>query len=120
MKERKWSKFKRLFGWWLANVSTAISRLANATSGGDCRCSVSGRVGHFSRKKKNSRYWRNMERLIDHTFEPIDGEGHCLQAMGREAGFKHGHDVGLVVLTMVAAIGCLLIWLPIRLLALAK
>ena len=97
-----------------------ISRLANALSGGSHKNSVSGRVGAkviFSAHP----FWQLASRVIDHTFEPVDGAEHCFNAYlveaarGNNPKHRRGNDFGLIVLVIFTALACAALWLPFKL-----
>lgn len=94
---------------WIVEVLLAVDRLGNAIAGGESESTVSGRVGYYAARKKN-RYWKALEAIIDHTFLPIDGPYHCLNAMKRDGHFKRGNDIGLAVLCIFVVLACLVIW----------
>ncbi|TNC80681.1 MAG: hypothetical protein C9356_12335 [Oleiphilus sp.] len=96
---------------WARNIMQALSRLLNALVGGDSRATVSARTGYFSKVKRN-RYWRSMETVIDFTFYPLDGPGHCKQSMESDGHYRRGNDFGLTALSILVPVACLLL-LPI-------
>src|SRR5512132_3657047 len=73
--------------YWL-NVLIAIDQLGNAIAGGNPDNTISGRVGFFAsadHASKINSYWKTLERIIDFTFEPLQGPGHCYRAWKGEA-----------------------------------
>lgn len=93
---------------WFLEILLGFDRLFNAVAGGDSRATISGRVGYFS-KVKNSRYWRNLERIINYSFLPIDGPGHCQQAMKKDGHYRRGNDIGMAALSIFVVLGCVVI-----------
>jgi len=62
-------------------VLIGLDQLGNALSGGNPDCTISGRTGFF---QYNARfpmviYWRINAFIVDLTFYPFDGHGHCRQ-----------------------------------------
>lgn len=102
-----------------------IDRLGNALSGGSHMNTVSGRVGSKVLTSAHP-FWRFLERVIDKTFEPIDGEAHCYRAFIWEAEriehieHRRANDAGLVVLSVLSVVSCALLFPIIRVIALFK
>ena len=68
---------------YLFSVLVAVDQLANAMTGGNPDMTISARIGQFSQR---SAYWRNLERLVDWAFLPVEGPNHCWRAMVSEVG----------------------------------
>lgn len=64
---------------YIYNVFVGVDQLANALAGGNPDGTVSARCGYNS-KHRGGRYWPTLEAIIDYTFLPLDGPGHCWQA----------------------------------------
>ncbi len=102
-----------------------IDRLGNALSGGSHLNTVSGRVGSKVITSAHP-FWQFIEKVIDKTFEPVDGEEHCYRAALFEAdheNFKEhrrGNDVGLAVLSVLSVVSCALLFPIIRIIGLFK
>lgn len=96
-----------------------VDCIGNALCGGNYNNTVSGRVGYFANVKAN-RYWLTIEWIIDLAFRPIEGKGHCYQALlfdSRKKNFlthRRSSDVALAVLSIGTPVVCLVI-LPITL-----
>ncbi len=84
-----------------------IDRLGNALCGGNPRTTVSGRTGCFAGNKPNP-YWKLLEKIIDFTFLPIDGPGHCRAAWIFENNFIHRESshYALGALSLVVVFAC--------------
>lgn len=92
----------------------AIDQLGNTLAGGDPDITISARVGFFANYSENRSYyyyWKFLERVIDFTFYPLDGSGHCLQALkaDNEQGHTHGSDIMRALLGLIAVTACLFI-----------
>jgi hypothetical protein len=72
----------------------SIDQLYNTICGGDPDITISARVGYFSnhmlwkakRRKLIKNYWKITEKLIDWTYEPVDGPNHCENAYKQTQG----------------------------------
>lgn len=63
---------------WPYAVLIAIDQLGNTLAGGHPDSTISARIGYFSENVCSVKvYWKNLERIIDFTFFPIDGPKHC-------------------------------------------
>lgn len=90
-----------------------IDRLGNAICAGHYKLTVSGRVGYFAMTKGN-RYWLILQKIIDNTFYPYHGKGHCLQVFKWEGSkekreYRRGNDIALALLSVFVFIACLLL-----------
>lgn len=67
---------------WLMNVLIAGDQLGNALAKGNPDNTISARIGYFNYAVDSfdSKYWRILEKIVNFTFKPIDGEDHCFQA----------------------------------------
>lgn len=102
-------------------VLLEIDRFFNALSGGYYKATISARVGYYSKTKKNP-FWKFLEWVIDETFRPIDGRDHCQNALEWEGvnHYRRSSDVALAFLSIFVVIGCLIIAIPIYLIALFR
>ena len=107
--------------YWL-NVLIAIDQLGNALAGGNPDNTISARVGFFAsrfHKSKIKAYWKGLERIIDFTFEPLQGPGHCFHAWESEQDETDSEVtyVTRILLGVFVAVGCFFIsialWLAI-------
>jgi hypothetical protein len=99
---------------WINNVFFALDRLMNAICGGSGLNTISARVGyHISDADKwHSKYWNGLAWIIDFTFKPVDGAGHCLMAYNHESRFfvaNDGNDAVRALLGIVIAFSCLIL-----------
>jgi len=102
------------------NLLVAIDQLGNTIADGNPDNTISARVGYFASDEHKSRlkaYWKMLERIIDFTFEPIQGPGHCHNAWLAEADETdtQGTYIARIVLGIFVALGCIVISIFIRL-----
>ena len=102
------------------NVLLAIDQLGNAITDGNPDDSISARVGYFASDKHPSRlktYWKTLERIIDFTFEPVEGPGHCYNAwLGEmDESDDQGSYPARIILCIFVAAGCIVSGAVIRL-----
>lgn len=100
------------------NVLIAVDKLGNTLSGGNHNSTISARVGYFSENPKNSivgrLYWKGLEKIIDFSFKPMDGDNHCHQAYVKEGGnlfIDTGNDwmrFGLSFIIVGSCLGCVI------------
>ncbi len=83
-------------------LGIALDQLGMALCGGDEDCTISATTGHYS-KEDGTKYWVILETIIDFTFYPVDGIGHCLQAYHKDPNedYKEGFKVPLFIITFV-------------------
>ncbi|PPD36750.1 MAG: hypothetical protein CTY18_02910 [Methylomonas sp.] len=107
---------------WVFQMLIALDRLSNAFAFGNSKSTVSARVGYNALKVRVhkhrhywARYWLAMETLIDFTFYPLDGPGHCLNALEDDCEHKHelGFDFVRILLTLVIVPACVVL-IPIN------
>jgi uncharacterized membrane protein len=105
---------------WLVNTFKAQDRFLNALCGGHADNTISARVGYHitAGGHWHSPFWRGLALMIDSTFKPIDGDGHCEQAYAQEKNYFYSHsgnDVARAILGVIVFLSCLLLWPIIRL-----
>jgi hypothetical protein len=76
---------------YISNLFLSIDQLGNAIAGGNPDNTISARVGYYNHhyyhnKKAVPWYWRLFEKIIDTTFFPVDGKGHCHEAYHNDPG----------------------------------
>lgn len=96
---------------WGRNVLTSIDCLGNALSGGRWDITISARVGWLAyiRKTKLGKF---LKVVVDFTFYPIDGYGHCYWAY---VGMKdrqptEGRVSARIALAIITTAGCIIIY----------
>jgi len=97
------------------SVLIAIDQLGNAIAGGNPDCTISGRIGYYHSISVVPYlwYWSVLAFIVDITFYPFDGKGHCRQAYEKEQlnefyelnSFKL---LALFVLTLIVLGSCLI------------
>lgn len=58
----------------LKQVFISLDQTANALSGGNADSTISACAYKY---RAESRFWKILEKVLDFTFEPLDGKGHC-------------------------------------------
>ena len=101
---------------YLGRILQALSQLGNALSGGNPDISISARIGQ---KNKSTRYWRFATWVVDTVFEPWDGKEHCRKAYNRDKLEDYGETYigkgpvfGLIVLTGIYVLACVVLSIP--------
>ncbi|WP_323846830.1 hypothetical protein [Microbulbifer magnicolonia] len=106
---------------WMRGVLIAIDQLGNAIAGGNPDSTISARTGYFSRVEETPfrPWWLTMEKVIDFTFEPIEGPDHCYRSF-RNDNEEHweGSDLMRGLLGVIIILTCLPLSLLTRLYAL--
>ena len=87
---------------YLKTVGIALDQFGMAVCGGNEDCTISATTGHYQRLKF-SWFWEMMRWIIDTTFYPVDGIGHCEQARKKDnkEDFKEGFKPILFIVTLV-------------------
>jgi hypothetical protein len=101
----------------LGIILNAISCLINAFIGGGKFVSISARIGYNYLNNKNI-FWSACKWLVDFTFYPLDGKGHCVNAYLNnpnshyrvDQGFKFGLYVMSLILYMVCVPLSIIFW----------
>ncbi len=102
---------------WPVAILIAIDQFGNAIARGYPDATISARVGYFSEYANHARtYWQALEKIIDIAFKPVDGEGHCKQAMLADVNkrYRHGSDIGRAILGVFIIIICPIIAIVLR------
>lgn len=113
---------------YLKNFFVSIDQLGNAIAGGNPDNTISSRVGFYNHFKYNPNtvpiQWKVLEKIINTTFWPIDGEDHCKEAFRNDAGESFNNQPNNIVLSLLATIiiipSCLLIAALLYLLLLVR
>ena len=106
---------------YLKSILIAIDQLGNAIAGGNPDCTISGRIGHF---QQNARFpmvifWRINAFIVDLTFYPFDGHGHCKQAYLSEKDeefYATDNAIALFALATITLGSCSILLAPFWLL----
>ena len=96
------------------NMLVSFDQFGNALCGGNPDNTISARVGYFSSITTNYKryYWKTMEKVINFTFWPVDGLGHCWQAYQADRNETYndsGSDVFRIMLSVAIAVPCVVI-----------
>lgn len=100
---------------YVKEILVAIDQLGNAIAGGSSQCTISGRTGYYAINAYASIlwYWIALQFIIDFTFYPWDGKGHCFQAYEKEESkfkeVKHAVPLVLFLLSLITICSCLII-----------
>lgn len=125
------------------NLMIAVDVLGNALTGGSRWHTISARTGYHAFAKGASRgmrrmLWKLLARVIDWSFKPVQGKGHCRKAWRREAcivstardrpageggRFQGGNAVGTILIAIpivgfcpvIYAVNRVLSWFGVRL-----
>jgi hypothetical protein len=101
---------------YVKNILVAIDQVGNALAGGNPDNTISGRTGYFAEHGQNYSlwFWILMESIIDTTFFPFDGPGHCAQAyeLEKDEEFYLTRKIALVVFAIIAVISCMVLIVP--------
>ena len=89
---------------WLRNIFIGADQGLNAVFRGNPDSTISARTGYMSLHNR-SKTWSRQEKIIDWTFKPIDGKGHCSQAYDADSrevfyGLKTAWGSQLMLLTV--------------------
>ena len=104
---------------YIMNLLSAVDQLGNTVAGGNPDVTVSGRVGYNSLITQKW-YWKQLEKIIDFTFKPVDGKYHCNMTYlaDDDLDLSTGSTLSLIALAIIACTTCLVLIPFIRILAL--
>ena len=110
---------------YLKNLFISIDQLGNALSGGDADTTISGRIGYYANHAitLTQWYWMAMQFVVDTTFYPLDGVGHCHQAYHNDMNEAYNPTklvIAFFVLSLMTVVVCLILIIPFYLLLLLK
>jgi hypothetical protein len=91
------------------NLLISIDQFFNTVIGGNPDCTISGHVAVMN--------WRKLEKMIDFTFAAIE-KNHCLMSMLADDDIDTTDN--LFTTSIVAIIGCALLFIPIQILGAFK
>ena len=95
---------------YLKRVLISIDQLGNALCDGDPDTTISARLHWLNRDGWGAKYFTILRRIVDYSFYPFDGEGHCYQAYySQPHKTLRGSKVALSVLGFFIGISCVLI-----------
>ena len=87
----------------------SFDQLGNTIAGGNPDATISARVGYYATKR--NKFWLFLQSIVNFTFFPVDGPGHCFEAYKKDKDekFRRGSDVGLWCLALFVIAFCLVI-----------
>ena len=92
----------------LRNFFVSIDQLGNVIAGGNPDNTISSRVGYYNQHRKAGKkapiQWRIFEDVINFSFYPIDGKGHCHEAFHNDAGEEFDESTNNILVAILAAI----------------
>ena len=106
---------------YVMNVIISLDQTFNAIADGNMDCTISARLGYLYVHRRS--WWTDLLlKVVDVTFYPVDGRGHCLGAyyLEQDEYYVRGSRIALAMLSLFVVLGCLLVVVPILLVALYK
>jgi hypothetical protein len=106
---------------YVMNVIISLDQTFNAMANGNMDCTISARLGYLYVHRRS--WWTDLlMKVVDTTFYPVDGVGHCLGAyyLDQDEYYIRGNRIALMLLGVFVVLGCLLVVVPILLVALYK
>jgi hypothetical protein len=94
-------------------AALSIDQTINALAGGNPDVSLSAHIGYMSMQGK-TRWWC-IERVVNYTFKPLDGEGHCADSVLADSDIDDTDN--FIATTIAAFIGCVIVFVPVRIFA---
>lgn len=107
---------------WFKSVCLGFDQFINAVAGGNPDTSISARIGYHNYHLPSS-YWTTLGKIVDVTFYPLDGKNHCAVAYLTDSTESYKESVDTfekVVLASITTVSCVLLIIPIYLLALCN
>jgi hypothetical protein len=109
---------------WLMQVLLVLDQFGNVLAGGNSDITISGRAGYHVHvpEGEGGAFWKKMEGIINYTFYPLDGPHHCLMAYcsDKDEHYRGSKLIFKIILVILIVLFCLLLFIPIRLIALFK
>lgn len=99
---------------YLGRLLIAIDQLGNALSGGNEDVTISARLGYLN-LTRDIWFVKVLVFVVDTTFFPVDGPGHCEQAIIKEVSrdIHRGSDLALAVMGLLVIPSCILLLWPV-------
>lgn len=118
---------------YLRNIFVSVDQLGNALAGGDPDNTISARIGFYNHHKHVNGvsasphpvkwYWKAFEDIVDTTFRPVDGDGHCHEAYHSDAGEffdPHTKNWAVGVLSVLIIGSCIPLFIIFRVVGLFR
>lgn len=104
----------------VGRIFMALDRLGNTLTGGHDLITLSARLGYI-KTTRNIKWTNAVMWVVDTTFYPIDGKGHCMSSFERMSEMivgsvdfmRRGNDVALFCMSLLVVLSCIIIALPI-------
>lgn len=116
---------------YLVNIFYFVDVFLNTLAGGNCRVSISARLGRWGAKGIamplfEKALWRLSYFVVTETFRPLDGDNHCPNAYEwvitheKVSHVNRGSYPSILLLTFFSVSGCILLWPTVRVLVALK
>ena len=94
---------------YIVNFFVSIDQLGNTIAGGNPDNTISSRVGFYNKHntipgEKAPWQWRLFQKIINLSFWPIDGKGHCHEAFHNDAGEDFDKNTKNILVAILAAV----------------
>lgn len=91
---------------YIKNILVAIDQLGNTIASGNPDTTISGRTGYYANHAitLTKWYWVMLQYIINFTFYPVDGYGHCHAAYHKEKGETYQPAKGIIVMFILSFI----------------
>lgn len=95
---------------YIKRLLISIDQLGNAICDGNPDTTISARL-HWLSQEENNRgglgYFKFLRKVVDFSFKPFDGEGHCLQAYTSQPHtVLRGSDIALGLMGIIVLASC--------------
>jgi hypothetical protein len=88
-----------------------LDSAGNGLCGGNEDETISGKIGYFAGLKGYSPWWMVLEKVVNTTFFPPDGFGHCKQSIEMDEAKPDPTLYNLVMTTVLVFIFCPIIFI---------
>lgn len=111
---------------YLKNILIGIDQLGNTFAGGNPDNTISARVGYnyyHNSKIHFKQYWNSLRFIIDTTFYPLDGKGHCHSAYHNDDEIYYDDGTknwAVAILSIIILITCIPISIVLYLLFITR
>jgi hypothetical protein len=104
-------EFGNSIGSYLMNLLEGADKFLNAFVGGNNEVTISARVGYYSQKYPDNWFWVTCRKMIDISFYPYQGWGHCVLASENETDkyFNEGGVLSSILLFVGTFIVCVIL-----------
>lgn len=100
---------------YVKNILVGVDQTGNAVAGGNPDVTISGRIGYYSHHAHSSVrwFWIILEFIVDATFYPLDGKGHCHTAYHLDEDENYNpkqNPIMLFILSLITVGSCLILF----------